>query len=139
MSVVDVLYTLRSRGFRVTKIRSMMVEALARAPLSVQEIQTYLAKSKLTANKTTVYRALTFLQDEKLIREIQLSGEKKKRYELATDEHHHHVVCVKCDRIEDVAMKKELEQQEKYIARNQKFKILNHSLEFYGICKTCSA
>jgi Fe2+ or Zn2+ uptake regulation protein len=39
--------------------------------------------------------------------------------------------------VEDVGLANDLNAIEKKISREYRFKILNHALEFYGLCKNC--
>lgn len=133
-----ILEELRYQGFRITKTRKAILLILeqAKLPLSAPELISKLKTSKLPVNKTTVYRELDFLKDQSIVTELNF-GEEAMRYELAGDEHHHHLICSNCDKIEDVAMENELAAIERKIARSSKFKIINHTLEFYGLCRDC--
>lgn len=129
---------LKRKGHKVTKVRHALISLLEKVshPISVGEILQLLAKVKLTPNKTTIYRELFFLKKEGIILEIQL-GEDKKRYETAFRTHHHHVVCIKCEKVEDVILSEELHNEEKKIEKEKNFTIVNHSLEFFGFCSNC--
>ena len=128
----------KEKGYRFSKTRNCILELLLEYnnPLSALEIQQILKKQKVVVNKTTIYREINLLKKEGIILEIQLN-EKNKRYELSSKKHHHHIVCTNCNKIEDVVLDKDLETQEKKIEKNKKFKIINHSLEFFGICEKC--
>jgi Fe2+ or Zn2+ uptake regulation protein len=123
---------------RQTKIRSALLEILSvsKRPLSVVELLEKLAKKGLRPNKTTLYRDLKLFSTEQLVTVAEF-GDGKTRYELTQKGHHHHLICQQCDKVEDVTLGKELEAEEERILKNKNFKILQHSLEFYGICGTC--
>lgn len=134
-----VISQLRSQGERITSLRTALVDILGQCdqPLSVLDIQKYLIKRGLKPNKTTIYRQLAVLMEYQVIHEIRLH-DRTKRYELNKDtHHHHHLVCVQCKKIEDVNFKEDLERQEKVIFQKKQFKVLQHSLEFFGLCKNC--
>ncbi|MCH7552283.1 transcriptional repressor [Patescibacteria group bacterium] len=132
-----ILKRLRERGNRITKVRREMVALLvkAQAPLAALDILQVLEKKKLQVNKTTVYRELDFLGENNIVQEVEF-GDKKKRYEIS-DKHHHHVVCVQCKRVEDVDLEKDLDMEERKIAKQKGYKMINHSLEFFGLCAKC--
>jgi Fe2+ or Zn2+ uptake regulation protein len=132
------LADLSAKGYRASKIRSAVVEILSahHEPITAPELLMALAKKKITANKTTIYRELAALKHERIVQEVQF-GENKKRYELMPEDHHHHLICIECDRVEDVGLANDLNAIEKKISREYRFKILNHALEFYGLCKNC--
>jgi len=104
MKTDHILTTLKARGDRVTPARRLIIELFVKseAPVSADLLRAALAKKKVIVNKTTVYRELDFLLASGFIRPVFLAG-KSKYYELAlADEHHHHVVCRDCGRVEDV-------------------------------------
>lgn len=134
-----ILQSLRSRGERLTPIRRTIVELFSthHMPLAPQEMLALLKKHKHRVNKTTVYRQLEALVELKVIHPIYFA-DRITRYELAeVHGHHHHLVCVQCGRVEDVSFPSDLETQEKAISRKYRFKVLQHSLEFFGLCKRC--
>jgi Fur family ferric uptake transcriptional regulator len=97
-----------------------------------------LRKNKQAVNKTTIYRELERLQSIDLIRTVQL-GDRAQYYELTARGHHHHMVCLRCEHVEDVDMdEKTLLAEEKKVSREKGFTVLRHSLEFFGLCKMCS-
>jgi len=125
----------RARG---TLARKHILDSLKDAtnPLSAADLLFAVSKTKKSVNKTTIYRQLTSLLAEGAIRELQL-GEKKKRYELTPINHHHHLVCVRCEKIEHVELERDLAGEEKKIMQEKKFEVLTHSLEFFGRCAEC--
>ena len=59
-------------------------------------------------------------------------------FELSTEHHHDHIVCNKCGQVQEFYDEVIEEQQEK-IARKYEFKITDHSLYLYGLCKACQS
>ena len=139
MNSEQILIKLKKDGHRFTKIRKSILDLLIKEPkpFSPLQLQKILLKNKISANKTTIYRELSFLKDQNVVVELQFK-DNVKRYEIITEKHHHHIVCLNCDRVEDVELKKDLQREEKNIAKNKRFKIINHSLEFYGVCNNCA-
>jgi Fe2+ or Zn2+ uptake regulation protein len=133
----EIIGKLRSSGYRITKVRSLIVELFLKSlqPVSVQDILDGLERLNSSVNKTTVYRELEFLVGEKIVKEIDFL-EGKKRYEL-NSAHHHHIICINCKKIEDVDLKVDLHNEEERISKKNNFKVLSHSLEFFGLCSDC--
>lgn len=127
-----------AKGYRTSKIRTAVVEILSthHEPIAVPDLLIALAKKKITANKTTIYRELAALKHEQIVQEVQF-GENKKRYELMPEDHHHHLICLECDKVEDVELANDVTVIEKKITKKHAFTIVNHTLEFYGVCKNC--
>ncbi|PIR96932.1 MAG: hypothetical protein COT91_04100 [Candidatus Doudnabacteria bacterium CG10_big_fil_rev_8_21_14_0_10_41_10] len=133
----EIIKRQKKAGFRSTKKRRALIKVLvaATAPLTENELRGKLKLLKLSPNKTTVYRQMKKLLRLNIIQEVDF-GDRKKRYELATN-HHHHLVCNNCHKIQDVKFENELKQQEKLIERNKKFHVTTHTLEFFGLCAKC--
>jgi Fe2+ or Zn2+ uptake regulation protein len=134
-----IIQSLREKGHRITQTRRAVLGLffLSQTPLTVQEILKSLERKKITVNKTTIYRELEFLLTEKLIEEVQFGSEQMKRYELALGSHHHHIQCIECGAVADVDMPQELIAASKHIKKQTGFRVLDHSLEFVGVCKNC--
>lgn len=138
-SVASIIQTLKERGLRQTAARTALIETLAERhePRSAGDLLAALVARKLLVNKTTLYRELEFLRQQGIVTDVRLN-ERQIRYELA-GEHHHHLVCTSCDRIEDVVLDRDLESEERRIERTTRFKIQRHVLEFFGVCAKCRA
>lgn len=137
-SVEKALAELKERGFKHTKYRIALLHLLYKTeqPISVQELLHGLSSQGLSPNKTTVYRELYFLIEQKVVVELDL-GDDKKRYELAHLDHHHHLICTNCQRIEDVVVDEDLSSVEKKILKDTRFQVTDHTFEFYGLCRDC--
>lgn len=133
----DTIYkNIRARGGRITKVRKEIVQILSEANclLSQAYILARLNKLKLHPNRSTIFRELLFLAKNRIVMKNTISG--TDYYEIPQD-HHHHLICVNCNSISKVEISSHLEKQEKQIAKQNKFNIINHSLEFYGYCRNC--
>ena len=137
MTYQETISTLQKRGYRLTKTRRGILTLLWRKekPVTALDVQTFLETQGTPVNKTTVYRELEFLLEEKCIQDVWLND--GKRYYEKVSMHHHHIVCVHCNNIRDVFLKKEFEHEERDIEKLTSFKILHHSLEFFGVCERC--
>jgi len=58
-------------------------------------------------------------------------------YELNQGDHHDHLVCIKCRRVEEF-VDPMIEQRQEVIAEEHGFKMTDHCLYIYGVCKACS-
>lgn len=132
------LATLKGKGYRITKTRKAVLSILMTEakPLSADELIKKLRQNKLQPNKTTVYRELETLSLGGFVKEIQL-GTRSRMYEITSLGHHHHLVCTKCEKVEDISIKNDMMMFEKNIMKKTSFKVLDHSLEFFGLCARC--
>jgi Fe2+ or Zn2+ uptake regulation protein len=135
--------TLRKSGYKATppRIAIMGMFAKNKHPLSAQGVVEHLrAERGRTAkiDQATVYRTLKSLKEKGILRTVDLRHNHA-HYELATLGDHHHIICLRCGKIEDVphhgveAMERTIIQNSKHFAE-----IRQHALEFYGICKACA-
>lgn len=115
--------------------RILAVLASVSKPFTAAEILTLLSRKGARVNKTTVYREVETLKKAGLVREVFFRNDTA-LYELAGD-HHHHLVCVSCGDVRDVRLKESFESEERRLERAERFSILEHSLEFFGMCEQC--
>lgn len=128
---------LLTSGRRPTKTRRGILKILSGdQPCTAPEILDQLARAKVVVNKTTVYRELDFLLAKNILSEVMFK-DGARRYEIRMSGHSHHLVCLNCRKVERVPLTHDLDGQEKEIAHRRNFKILSHSLEFYGLCPSC--
>ncbi len=134
----ELLAQLKGRGCRMTAVRLAMVRLFAKTskPLAAEEILKKIAVSERDVNKTTIYREIAFLEEAGIVQKVEF-GDQIRRYELKEQEHHHHVVCEGCGRVEDVQADEDIAEHEKDITRQSGFKITSHALEFFGLCPSC--
>lgn len=141
MNADKVLTQLKILGYKITFGRKSIIEILFRQkePISPLLLLKRLHAKNLLVNKTTVYRELEFLVKQNIVKEIQF-GERNKRYEIKSKQHHHHIVCKICKQTEEIIsgeLEKKLNLLEKEIFQMKNFQGINHSLEFFGLCQRC--
>ncbi|MDQ5902351.1 MAG: Fur family transcriptional regulator, ferric uptake regulator [Patescibacteria group bacterium] len=131
------LQELKTKGIRLTRSRKALISFLvaAHAPRAIPEIQTSFQKEGIVFHKTTLYRELEFLINEGIVKEVIVSGEK--RYYELVGEHHHHTVCLSCGDIRDIVFRENLLPIEQALSQEDGFQVLEHSLEFFGLCRMC--
>ena len=83
----------------------------------------------------TIYRTLTLLEDANIVSSISF-GTQGKKYEFGQKEHHDHLVCLRCGKIEEF-FDSTIEKQQEAIAKKFDFMMTNHVMKIIGICKDC--
>lgn len=129
--------TLRKSGYKATPARLEILRAFATIsePMSAQELMSVLPAD---IDQATIYRNLKSLKTKGLIRQIDLRHNHA-HYELTDTKEHHHLICLRCGRIEDVHRCGAEEMQTQIIRNSKNFaEIRQHTLEFYGVCKWCA-
>lgn len=121
-----------------TRKRKIVLKTLKEqsAPVDVGELRRILRKEM---NNTTIYRALELFTKEGLVKRVNW-GKDKAYYEIASLDHHHHLVCNNCGDSEDITPCDMLPSVDQILKKSKKFtQIISHSLEFFGFCKKCVA
>jgi Fe2+ or Zn2+ uptake regulation protein len=138
MENASLLENLKESGCRITRIRRAVLDILSasRILLSADDLHRALAARGLKANKTTVYREFSFLKGRGIVHEIHF-GDGTGRYRLCPDTNHHHVICLRCLRAEEVSVEGGLKETEADIGESKGFQVLHHTLEFFGLCPDC--
>lgn len=121
----------RDLGLKNTKVRQQILGILDH-PVDAIELT-----KELGVNKTSTYRELKVLITKGIVSEIEF-GDGKKRYELTSLGHHHHLICTGCKSVSDITLESDLEKVEKQIEKEKSFKVVRHNLEFFGLCSKCN-
>lgn len=139
---------LRGCGYRLTPGREAILDILSKSEghLSAEDLYMKLHPKYPNIGLTTIYRTLDVLANLGLILKFDF-GDKRARYELAEGpkgaQHHHHLICTSCKRVIDYTdfideEVKLLNETEKGLCQKYEFKITNHLIQFYGLCKICA-
>ncbi|MFJ5871220.1 transcriptional repressor [Dietzia alimentaria] len=129
---------LRDAGLRVTSPRLAVLAVVAGRPHIAAEDVATLVRERLGAVSTqTVYDALRVCTDVGLMRRIEPAGSPA-LYERRTGDNHHHLVCRKCGRIEDVECA--VGHAPCLTAdRDHGFEIDEAEVNYWGTCPECRA
>jgi Fur family transcriptional regulator, ferric uptake regulator len=128
-------------GQRYTANRRALVEALvgARGPVSIGD----LLVGRRALPQSSAYRNLAVLEQAGVIRRV-ITDDDFARFELdeVLTEHHHHLVCSNCGRVEDVAIPANVERSLgralDRLARGAGFASVDHRLDLIGRCRRCA-
>ena len=131
---------LKKAGLKNTLPRRRILEIMENARdhhMSAEDIYRELLESGEEIGLATVYRVLTQFQEAGLVTRHHFeSGQSV--FELDHGEHHDHLVCVKCGRVEEF-VDDVIEKRQNEIAKNAGFTITDHSLNIYGVCGKCGS
>ena len=127
--------TLRARGLRLTEPRRRILDAVRAtdthpsAPAVYRRVRRQLPRVSLA----TVYRNLRRLAAEGLL--LERAGADGLRFDGNTGAHDH-FTCLACRRVFDVPAAKASRARDRAAAHTG-FEILDHRIEFYGLCAVC--
>lgn len=132
--------SLKSIGLKATYPRLKILDLFQSAEqrhLTAEDVYRLLIGEGMDIGLATVYRVLTqFEQAGLLERHYFESG--KAVFELNQGNHHDHLVCLQCGKVEEF-YDPEIEQRQKRIAEERGFTIKEHALYLYADCvrKNC--
>ncbi|MBV1875288.1 MAG: ferric iron uptake transcriptional regulator [Cycloclasticus sp.] len=130
---------IRAAGLKVTLPRLKildMLESSRNKHLSAEDMYKALLDDGEEIGLATVYRVLTQFETAGLVNRHHFEGGNSV-FELCQDEHHDHILCVKCGRVDEF-YDGVIEQRQKAIAEKKGYKMTDHSLYIYGVCKPCA-
>ncbi len=133
--------SLKKKGYKLTPQRRCIVDVIIENEgkhLTAEEIYEYVKAKCPEIGLATVYRTVLLLEELNVVSRLDLS-DGCSRYEIvhSYERHrHHHLICNVCSKVFEVKddLLDDLEMQ---IEKNYKFKILDHSVKFYGLCEEC--
>jgi Fur family transcriptional regulator, ferric uptake regulator len=132
---------LRRTRQRYTAGRRQLVELLLTVarPVTIPELTGHGARQ----SQSSLYRNLAILEQCGAVHRIA-STDDVARYELTEElsEHHHHLVCAVCGRLDDVVLPASIEAalaRAAEEARDQRgFEVDSHRFELVGTCADCA-
>ena len=130
---------LRQAGYRAGAARGAVVSVLARGDCcyTAPEIADELRAEGRTVGIASVYRVLDLLAEQKLVQKLDL-GDGRAHYERVdvSDDHHHHLVCNECGRVEPFADDR-LEAALRRVEQETGFAVATHDVLLRGACDDC--
>ncbi len=131
---------LRQEGFRNARARQVVVDVLGRQDccLSVPQILDAVRARGERVGVASVYRTLELLLEKGLVQKIDLGGERAHYERVDGDEHHHHLVCSECGRVEPFA-DRQLETALERLEKKTGFAVASHDVLLRGACDDCRA
>jgi Fur family ferric uptake transcriptional regulator len=131
---------LRKAGLKVTIPRTKILEMLENSigkHLSAEDIYKALLASGDELGLATVYRVLTQFEAAGIIQRLNFEGGQAV-FELNQGDHHDHLVCVKCNHVDEF-VDELIESRQRAIAEQFGYQMTDHALNIFGFCKNCRA
>ncbi|CAM4274187.1 Fur family transcriptional regulator [Paenibacillus phoenicis] len=132
---------LQSHGYKLTPQREATVRVLLENEddhLSAEDVFMLVKDKAPEIGLATVYRTLELLSELHVVEKINF-GDGVARYDLRTDttkHHHHHLICVQCGAMDEIR-EDWLGPLEERLEKEFNFTVLDHRLDFQGICYRC--
>lgn len=126
---------LKHAGLKATLPRLHILDIFRdtnRRHLSAEDVYRLLLDKNVEIGLATVYRVLMQLQQAGLLKHARFD-EGKAVYELDDGQHHDHLVCTDCGRVQEFH-DEVIEQHQHQAARRLGFELGEHTLILYGRC-----
>ena len=127
---------IRKAGLKVTVPRLKILELLEKSGerhVSAEDVYRMLLEAGDEIGLATVYRVLTQFETAGLVERHHFE-DGYSVFELNRGQHHDHIICIFCGRVEEF-IDETIERQQSKIAQEKGFEIGDHSLTIYGRCK----
>jgi len=130
---------LKSTGLKATLPRLKILEifqAGTQRHMTAEDVFRVLLSDHSDVGLATVYRVLTqFEQAGILTRSHFESG--RAVYELNEGQHHDHLVCTSCGKVEEF-FDAEIERRQASVAKEMGWLVQDHAMSLYGLCGDCA-
>jgi len=126
------------KGLRKTAQRDLILDVFLSTEehLTSEDLYRLVQMKDATVGHTTVYRTLKLFAEAGLAQEVHF-GDGKTYYEQHhADEHHDHIICTACGKVEEF-FSAEIESLQDQIAAGLGFRPTHHSLRMWGLCIDC--
>ena len=129
---------LRSKNLRLTPERKAILKAAfsMHEHFDVEKLYRNLRKEKKSISRATIYRAIPFLVESGLVKEVMRCLNKTQYEHVFGHKHHDHLVCIKCGRIIEFTNEK-IEKLQDEVCKRYGFRPVEHRLGIRGFCQQC--
>jgi Fur family transcriptional regulator, ferric uptake regulator len=131
-------HDLRNAGLKVTLPRVKILEILEKQVehhLTAEKVYKILLSEDEEIGLATVYRVLTQFEAAGLVTRHHFEGGNSV-FELAKGDHHDHILCMKCGKVDEFT-DEFIEARQKEIAQRLGYELTDHGLYLYGYCPKC--
>jgi len=126
---------LKSSGLKATLPRIKILELFqqsAQRHMTAEDVYKVLLNEGSDIGLATVYRVLMQFEQAGLLSRNHFEAGKAV-FELNEGQHHDHLVCVNCGRVEEF-YDAEIERRQQQIANERGYKLQDHALSLYVLC-----
>ncbi len=126
---------LKSIGLKATLPRLKILDLFEQSDkrhMTAEEVYRLLSDEGQDIGLATVYRVLTQFEQAGLLIRHHFDSDKAV-FELNQGDHHDHLVCLQCGKVEEF-FDSEIEKRQNRIAKERGFAIHDHSLQIYADC-----
>jgi Fe2+ or Zn2+ uptake regulation protein len=125
---------LKENDLKATIQRTSILESIdAAGHINIDDIYEGVKKQYPTLSLATIYKNIIMMQENNVIVEVPMNGEKSK-YELKKEEHMH-LICEACGDIKDT----EITSETKEVLIIENFQVKSSQINLFGLCEQCQS
>lgn len=136
---MDTIDELKSTGLKATLPRLKILEIFQKAEqrhMTAEDVYRLLLAEQSDIGLATVYRVLTQFEHAGILNRNHFEAGKAV-YELREEQHHDHLVCLRCGRVEEF-YDAEIERRQAAVAEAKNWVLQDHAMSLYGLCAGCA-
>jgi Fur family transcriptional regulator, ferric uptake regulator len=126
---------LKSNGLKVTLPRLKVLEIFEKSEkrhLTADDVFKHLTGADSDVGLATVYRILMQFVEAGMLARSTFDSDKA-FFELNQGDHHDHLICVRCGKVEEF-FDDAIEKRQQEIAVQHGFQLIDHAMTLYGVC-----
>ncbi|MGH8822673.1 MAG: ferric iron uptake transcriptional regulator [Rhodoferax sp.] len=126
---------LKSTGLKATLPRLKILEIFQKGTqrhMTAEDVFRVLLEERSDIGLATVYRVLTQFEQAGILSRSHFENGKS-LYEINEGQHHDHLLCLDCGRVEEF-YDPEIERRQQAVAKAKGFAIADHALSLYANC-----
>jgi len=134
---------LKNMGLKATFPRLKILDIFRRADRvaehrhqSAEDVYRALINEDIEIGLATVYRVLTQFEQAGILVRSQFDGGKAV-FELNDGDHHDHLICTSCGKVEEF-FDVDIEKRQHKIAKEKGYALESHTMMLYGTCAQCT-
>ena len=135
---MDNIEEIKSTGLKATGPRLKILEIFQTTEqrhMSAEDVFRQLMLEGSDIGLATVYRVLTQFEQAGILNRNHFEAGKA-IYELRDEQHHDHLVCTSCGKVEEF-LDAEIERRQHNVASGLGWSLQDHAMSLYGICPDC--
>jgi Fur family zinc uptake transcriptional regulator len=135
MRAEEMIQTMAKQGMRITDQRRTLSELFAGGDgfLTAKDVYAHMGKTYAGLSFDTVYRNLRVMVDMGILEQVVFEDGVKFRVHCHEDDHHHHVICLNCEKTYPVVFC----PMQHVDGLPEGFEVVKHKFDIFGYCPEC--
>jgi Fur family peroxide stress response transcriptional regulator len=138
--LLEMKAALREKGVSITPRRAKLLEVLVNSEThpTVGEIHDGVRRYFPSTSLATIYNTIELLKETGQVLELEFSGASN-RYDGRRPHSHAHVVCLRCERIDDMDSTDDSGESFEEVSSATGYQVVRRRVDYYGVCPSCLA